>query len=292
MDRLLGALLIVISAVSFGAMPIFARLAYDAGANPTTVLFLRFIIASVFITALMIAKRITFPRGRHLVALVLMGAVVYVAQSLSYFKALSVASPGLVAILLYLYPAFVTVLTAIFLKSPVTRIKILALSLCLIGTSLTIGLDGGGQASGIVLAITAAFIYALYTIAGSTVARRAGAFPSSAVIMISAGLVFAGLVVVRGAQFPMTLAGWISIMALALVSTVIAIGTFLAGLKRIDPANASMISTLEPVVAVALSIVFLGEAITPSKFIGGTLIIGAVILLVKAESKATGARVS
>ena len=180
---------------------------------------------------------------------------------------------------------------AVFLKSPVTRTKIFALTLCLTGTYFTIGLEGGGQVAGIILAITAAFIYALYTITGSEVARKAGAFPSSAVIMISAGLVFGGLVAVKGAEFPTNLIGWISVAALALVSTVFAMGTFLAGLKRVDPANASMISTLEPVVAVALSVIFLGEAVTLPKVVGGSLILGAVILLAGAESKPTEARV-
>lgn len=291
MDRLFGVLLIVFSAASFGAMPLLARLAYNAGADPTTLLFLRFIIASVLMTALMFVRRIRFPRGRDLGVLILMGAVVYVSQSLSYFTALSMAAPGLVAILLYLYPAFVTVLMAVFLKSPITKTKILALTLCLTGTYFTIGLEGGGQIAGIILAITAAFIYALYTITGSEVARKSGAFPSSAVIMISAGLVFGGLVALRGGRFPTNPIGWLSVLALALVSTVFAIAAYLAGLKRIDPANAAMISTLEPVVAVVLSVIFLGEAVTPSKVMGGSLILAAVILLARAESKPTEAHV-
>ena len=60
--------------------------------------------------------------------------------------------------------------------------------------------------------------------------------------------------------------------------------TFFAGLKRIDPANASMISTLEPVVTVALAVIVLGEAITMPKILGGTMILAAVALLARSES--------
>jgi len=287
MERLFGVLLILVSAASFGTMPIFARFAYEAGSNPITVLFLRFSIASVFMITLMILRGTAFPRGRTFIALVLMGGVGYVGQSLSYFTALTLASAGLVAILLYLYPALVVVLTVIFLKEPVTKLKILALILSLGGTVLTIGLDRGGQFLGIVLAITAAIIYSVYIIVGSKVIKKTDAFSSSAVIVVSAGVVSCGLVAVHGGEWPTTMAGWISIIAIALISTVVGIVTFLAGLRRIGPATASMLSTFEPVVTVSLAVIVLGEAITFSKIVGGMMVLSAVTLLAKSEPKTT-----
>lgn len=127
MDRLFGVLLILVSAASFGAMPVFARFAYEAGSDPITVLFL---------------------------------------------------------------------------KDPITKIKTLALILALAGTMLTIGLDGGGQSLGIILAITAAIIYSVYIIVGSKVIRKADAFSSSAVIMVSAGVVSCGHVWPYRLEYP------------------------------------------------------------------------------------------
>lgn len=285
MDRLFGVLLILVSAASFGAMPVFARFAYEAGSDPITVLFLRFSIASVFMLIVMVLRGIAFPKGRTFIALVLMGGVGYVCQTLSYFTALTLASAGLVAILLYLYPALVVIFTVLFLKDPITKIKALALILALAGTMLTIGLDGGGQSLGIILAITAAIIYSVYIIVGSRVIRKADAFSSSAVIMVSAGVVSCGLVAVHGGAWPATMAGWISIVAIALVSTVLGIVTFLEGLRRIGPANASMLSTLEPVVTVSLAAIVLGEAITFSRIVGGMMVLSAVTLLAKSEPK-------
>ena len=58
-----GVLLIITSAISFGAMPIFARLAYSSGADPITVLFLRFGLAAVVMMGIMLFGKIRFPRG-------------------------------------------------------------------------------------------------------------------------------------------------------------------------------------------------------------------------------------
>lgn len=119
---------------------------------------------------------------------------------------------------------------------------------------------------------------------GSKVISKAGAFPASTIVIISAGVAFSGIVAVKGVKFPGTATGWVSVLAIALVSTALAIVAFFAGLKRIDPANASMISTLEPVVTVALAIMVLGETMTLHKILGGMMIFAAVLLLTRREA--------
>jgi drug/metabolite transporter (DMT)-like permease len=195
------------------------------------------------------------------------------------------APAGQVAILLYLYPAFVTLLATIFLKKPVTTLKLAALSLTFGGTILIIGLDSGsGQVLGMVLGITAAILYSIYIIVGSAVMSNTDAFSASTTVIIAAGVVFSGIAAVKGLEFPGTLTGWAASLAIALVSTALAIVTFFAGLKRIDPANASMISTLKPVVTVALAAVVLGETMTMPKILGGIMILAAVVLLARNEA--------
>src|SRR5260370_24631453 len=114
MQRRIGVLLIIISAASFGTLPIFTRLAYRAGAEPGTLLALRFPLASIVMVAIIAARKIPFPAGRTLLVLVLMGAIGYVAQSLAYFTALTMSSAALVALLLYLDPALLLQLPASF----------------------------------------------------------------------------------------------------------------------------------------------------------------------------------
>jgi drug/metabolite transporter (DMT)-like permease len=96
-------------------------------------------------------------------------------------------------------------------------------------------------------------------------------------------MVYAGLVFFQGPKFPQTSLGWVMTLAIAVISTLVAIVTFFAGLKRIGAVNASMISTLEPPVTVALAILFLDERLTLIKLLGGLLIIGAAFILAKNE---------
>ncbi|MGI8686545.1 MAG: DMT family transporter [Acidimicrobiales bacterium] len=132
--RASGVGLIAVSAASFGAMAIFARLAYDGGADITAVLFLRFAIAAPCMAVLLRLRGQPWPRGRVLAGLVAMGGIGYVGQSLSYFTALTLASASLVALLLYAYPAIVTVLSAVLFGVRLTPVRIGAPVLALAGT--------------------------------------------------------------------------------------------------------------------------------------------------------------
>lgn len=283
MQYLIGVFLIIVSGISFGAAAIFARFAYEAGTNPITLLFLRFGIASICMIFIILVRKNPLPRGRILIGLVLMGALGYVGQSFCYFTGLTLASAGLVALLLYLYPAIVTVISVIFLKEPVSKLKITALVLALAGTVLTIGPAGGGQPLGIILSLGAAFIYSIYILVGSKIVKQGTAIQSSTVIIISAAVVYGGLISIQGPAFPVTLSGWISVIALALISTVLAVVTFLAGLERVGPTNAATLSTIEPVVTVVLASLILGETITPLRILGGMMILLAVIFLARGE---------
>ena len=91
----------------------------------------------------MLFSKTPFPRGLVLLELILLGAIGYVGESLAYFTALTMASPGLVALLLYIYPALVTALSAIFLKEHLTTVKVVALLLALSGSVLTIQITSG-----------------------------------------------------------------------------------------------------------------------------------------------------
>jgi drug/metabolite transporter (DMT)-like permease len=281
--KLKGMFFVIISAIAFGAIAIFAKTAYSAGSDPVSVLFFRFSIAAVVMIPLMITRNIPFPRGRTLLGLILMGGIGYVGMSFCYFAALTMASAGLVAILLYLYPAIVTTLSAVLFKETLGGQKIVALILALAGTILTIGLSGGGQPLGIALAMTAPFIYSAYILAGSKFTKQAGVLSTSTVVILSASVVFGFLVLIEGLSLPRTLAGWGSVLAIALGSTVIAVNTFFAGLKRVGPTNASVLSTFEPVTTVILASLFFGEEIGSMRVAGGLLILAAVILLAKSE---------
>ena len=87
----------------------------------------------------------------------------------------------------------------------------------------------------------------------------------------------------NGVSLPTTNSGWINIAGIVLVAPVIPVVTFLAGLERIGPTNAAMLSTLEPVVTVLLAVWIFGELLQPTIMLGGGLILLAVILLTRGE---------
>jgi len=283
MHYLIGVFLILVSGSSFGALAIFARLAYDDRVTPITLLFLRFGIASLCMLLIMWLRRIPIPRGWVLLGLALMGGIGYVGQALSYFTALTLIPAGLVALLLYLYPAIVTILAVIILKERISKWKVIALLMALGGTVLTIGPTGGGQVLGVVFGLGAAFIYSTYILVGSRITKQVTAIQSSTVVIVSAAIVSSVLVAIKGPAFPATASGWASVIAIALISTVLAIITFFAGLERVGPTNASTLSTVEPAVTVVLAAMVLGETVSLFRIIGGMMIILAVIIHARSE---------
>src|SRR5512136_1593095 len=258
MQRLSGALFIIISAASFGTLAILGRYAYADGLDTFTVLALRFCFAALLMAGWQVVRRAGWPHGKTLAQLIGMGALGYVGQSFCFLTATQYASAGLVALLLYLYPAFVAILSAIFLKEKLNRVKVMALALATTGVALIVD-PQGGQWTGILLAIGSAAIYSVYIIVGAGVMKQVSAMPSSTVIFASAGLVYGALTALNGPHWPTTANGWLTVAAITIVATVIPVATFLAGLKRIGPTDASMLSTLEPVVTVVLAALLFQE---------------------------------
>lgn len=285
-DTVRGALLVALSAASFGAMAIFGRYAYAGGTDVLGLLTLRFLIGGTILAAVARRRGIAWPRGRTFWGIVAMGALGYVGQSLCYFIALQHAQASLVALLLYLYPAFVTLLAALWLGERLTRVKCAALVLCLGGSALMVG-GGQGEPLGIALSLTAAVVYSLYIVAGARVTRGVDPLATTALVCLAAAAVFCTVSFVRtlsGAppHLPATPSSWAAVAAIALVSTVTAMLSFFAGLTRLGAARTSMLSTLEPVVTVLLAAVLLGERLTPLQWLGGAGVLAAVLWLVRA----------
>ncbi|MDP9240596.1 MAG: DMT family transporter [Actinomycetota bacterium] len=284
--RAAGVGLIALSAASFGVMPVLTKVVYRDGAEPVGVLAVRFSCAAVLLSLLVAVTR---PPGRTvrtagrptLVALLLLGAIGYAGQSSSYFAALTHASAGLVALLLYVYPALVVGLVALLYRERPRTVTVICLLVAVVGTGLTLGPIGGGQITGALLALLAAIFYAVYIVTGSRITPRLGPLRSTAVIMVGAAatlLCWAGL---TGPRLPSSAGGWLALSAVVVVCTVVAPWSFFAGLARVGPADASTISTLEPVVSVLLGVLVLGERLAGIQIAGAVLVLGAVVLLAR-----------
>lgn len=283
--RRVGVAWVLASAASFGAMAIFARHAYADGAEVIAVLFLRFTIAALCMSVIVAWGRRRWPGARHTLILAGMGGVGYVGQSLSFFSALKYASAGLVALLLYLYPFIVTVLGALLARRALSRRRVVLILVALLGTAATIGGDVGGQPLGIMLGIAAALIYSIYILVGERVLAQEDPLAAAAVVMLAAAMVFGLLAWWQMPVFPASALAWTSVLAIALVSTVVAMVGFFIGVRYLGAADAATLSTVEPVVTMVLAAIFLGEYVRPLQIVGAAAVLFALILLVRSPAR-------
>lgn len=278
-QRFTGALFVLLSAAGFGVLGIFGKLAFISGVSIDTLLMLRFAIAGLLMSVLMVMLRLSWPKGRDLLILAAMGAIGYVGQAFCYFSALQHASAGLTALLLYLYPALVTLASAALGRQKLTLPKLLAVIATLVGILLTVSGGLSGTVSGVIYGISAAVIYTGYILTGELVTRRTGAIPAATVIMLTAAAVFGITALYNGIHLPIGLTGWGAVAGIALLSTIVPMVGFFAGMQRIGAADAATLSTFEPVVTLAMAALLLGESLNQLQLFGAGLVICAVIAL-------------
>lgn len=284
-SRLVGAAWVVASATGFGALGVLGKVAFASGASTAAVLFLRFLIAGALMSLIMGCARLPWPRGRDLLILVAMGGVGYVGQAFCYFSSLRHASAGLTALLLYLYPAFVTLAAAALRRQRLTPLKSGAVAASMAGIMLTVSDGLSGTPAGIAFGAGAAVIYTGYILVGEQVSRRTGVIPAATVIMLAAAAVFGAALLLDGGSWPGSVPGWGAVAGIAILATVVPMVGFFAGMQRLGATDAATLSTLEPVVTLLLAAVFLGESLGGVKLAGASLVLGAVVALARSGSR-------
>jgi drug/metabolite transporter (DMT)-like permease len=279
--RLVGTLLALLSAASFGVMPVLTKVVYDDGAGLAGVLSVRFSLAALVLLGLARLRGEGLPRGRQLVALLLLGGVGYVVESLCYFAALSRISAGLTALLLYLYPALVVLLTAAVTRVRPRRTATVCVVVATMGTLLTIGPVSGGQWTGVLLGLGSALAYSGYIVVSSQQVLGVGPFATAGVVMAGAAVVYDLGAVGTHARLPSSSAAWLALLGVTFFGTIVAVSAFFAALERLGPADTAVISTFEPVVSVVVAAAVLGEKLSVVQLLGGALVLGAVVALAR-----------
>ena len=277
---MLGIALALTSAASFGVMPVLTKVVYDDGAEPVGVLAVRFAVAAVVLQVLARARREPRPPGRTLAVLVGLGGIGYVGQALCYFFALERISAGLTSLLLYVYPALVVVLGAVVLRDRPRPLAVGCVVVATLGTALTIGPVAGGQASGVLLGLAAALVYAVYILVSSRVSG-VGPFATSAWVLMASAAVMGVLAALTGPRLPSSGAAWLALVGVALVGTVLAVSTFFAALALLGPSDTAVVSTVEPVVSIAVAGLVLGERLGGLQLAGGVVVLLAVGVLAR-----------
>jgi drug/metabolite transporter (DMT)-like permease len=276
--------MIVASAVAFAALGVFGKLAFDAGVGVVTLLFVRFGVAAVLFWAATLRTRgaLAGTANRTVLAALALGAVGYALQAGLFFAALTRMDVSLLSMVLYTYPATVTLGAIALGRETATRRRIGALLVSSSGVALVLlgaGADGFDYL-GAAMGLGAALAYTAYILVSDRVTTDLPTLPLSALVTTGAAVTFGVAGVVTGSlDAGFAQEGWLWLGAIALVSTVTPILLFFSGLRRVGPSMAAILSTLEPPTTVALAFAAFGESPTAVQLTGGALVLGAVLLL-------------
>ena len=274
--------MVLVSAAAFAANSILAKVAYDVGFHVFQLLAIRFVLAAMGMwgIALFLGQNpLRLERGR-LLQLFALGFFVYTGQSTAYFLALQTLPASLCVLIVYIYPSLTVLAGWLFLRRAITRWHLTALVSSFLGIALLLGGAQFAFAWALVFAIAAPVIYTTYILLGEKVMAGTPALGASAVIFTGAALAFCILAPIAGqVALPRGLAGWSVGVAIAVIPTMVAISLFMAGLPRVGASRAALLSTIEPVVTVALAAVVLGERLTGVQAVGGLLVVLAVVVV-------------
>ena len=284
--------MVLVSASAFAANSILGKVAYANGFHVFQLLATRFVLASVGMWALALflgqsPLRIPPRSARRLFAL---GFFIYTAQSTSYFTALQTLPASLCVLIVYVYPSLTVLAGRLFLGRAITRWHVIALASSFAGIALLLGGAQFALGWGLVFAVAAPVIYTTYILLGEKLMTGVPALGASAVIFTGAALAFCVLAAAGGQiELPHGAGGWAIAFAIAVIPTMVAISLLMSGLSRVGASRAALLSTIEPVVTVALAAVVLGERLSVLQAVGGVLVVLAVVVVVEAARR-TNAR--
>jgi drug/metabolite transporter (DMT)-like permease len=219
-----------------------------------------------------------------------LGAIGYSAQTGCYFSALDRLDASLLALLVYTFPAIVTVAAIVLGRERASARTAGSLVLASCGLVLVLAGAGAGtlDPSGTVLGLTAALIYSAFILTSEGVAERLGPLVLSTLVCSGAAPTLTAASALGGdlrlGDLSATGFGWIA--CIAVVSTVGAISLFFAGLKRVGATTASIVSTAEPLTTVLLAFVVFGESLGTVQLLGGALVLSGVVLLSARRARA------
>ncbi|MEO9331839.1 DMT family transporter [Pseudomonas guguanensis] len=275
-----GFVLVLLAAFCYGLQPLFALYAYAGGANPVGLLLVRFLIAAAVLLLLLRLRGIGLPNWRLTRQNLLLG-VGYGLAALGYYSASHSTSVSLAVILMYSFPAFVTALSILYLGERTSPLKLLSLLLALCGVLLATGLNFHGDLEGVLWALFAAFSYGASIIYGTHRVRHVQPLASAVVVLLGCAMTFAVAALYWDVQLPSGEQAWSATLGLALFATILPVAAFLAGSPNIGSSTAATLSTLEPVVAVTIAVMLIGEPVSTGVLGGGALVVLAAILLAR-----------
>ncbi|MGQ9551464.1 MAG: DMT family transporter [Candidatus Bathycorpusculaceae bacterium] len=285
-QKLLGGILVLISAVCFGFIPIFARFAYEGSVSVNGLLFIRFFLAFILVGIfLRLTGRFYIPSRTQFLFLLALGGIVYFLAAFLYFTSFLFIPISVAVLIANTYPVFVITVSLALGLEKISLSLIFSVLLTLIGLAFLSNPILNVSTIGILLSLGTAVTYAAYTLllprALKGLSSEIGAF----YLMGAAGFSFGMFGVLKNdLQFPWDIKTWAWIMMISVISTTVALIMLFKGIKIIGPSRTSVLSTVEPATAVVLASILFKDALNITQWIGGILILFATILIATKKS--------
>ena len=282
----------IAGAVCWGLIGLFIAPLYARGFTAWDVVAIRGIFSFVFLFLVMLLfyRNQLYTRLKDHIFFASAGIFSLAFFNYFYFEVFSRSSLSLAVTLLYTGPLFVMILSRIFFKELLTVRKGIALVFAIIGCALVVGLLPFGSESipgkTLLMGILSGFFYALYSIFTKPVTRRYSALTITTYTFFYMGLFMSLTSDVWSKtdlfQYPDV---WVAALLLALVSTVAAYVLYTAGLKYLEAGKASILATIEPIIAVLVSVLFLGDHLGITQVLGIALVLYSAVLIVERRKR-------
>lgn len=292
-QRKKGILYVLLSAVIFGSMPLWARHFYAAGGNAESLVFYRSFLALPPLLLLMQREKARWKLDRKTVWSLGVLSLFNALTPLLLFQSYNSISSGMATTIHFIYPVFVLVGSALFCGEAITPVKLACLGLCTAGILCFYTPGQNGALAGMALAFLSGITYAVYTV----YLEKSGlkAMPPYQMVFYIAlfnSVVLAAYQLPTGRlSFGWSLPIWALLFFFAFAVSVGAVVLFQLGVKYVGPTQTSILSTFEPLTSILLGVAFMNESLTPRSLAGICAILGAVVLLALRGKEPAGKKI-
>ncbi|MRH43490.1 EamA family transporter [Aquibacillus halophilus] len=292
MNKKMAFLFIAFGASLWGIIGVFVTYLNEIGFTSVQIVAIRTISATIFLVVYVFFKNRRLLKIRVTDSKYFIGTGIFsiVLFNWCLFSAMEETSISIATILLYTAPAFVTIIARFLFKELFTVRKLLALLITFIGCGFVVGVVPATSEPisfyGLILGLGSGFFYALYSIFGKFALRKYNSLTVTVYTFLFAMIAitpFSNL----WSVFPLfsTLEVWLYIIGLGFLSTMLAFIFYTIGLNRVESSQASIIATVEPVVASLASFVIFQERLNYWQYFGIILVILAVIIVQESAKK-------
>lgn len=281
----------IITGITYGLNPLFAKPLMNEGASTEAILFFRYGIAVILLGAYLLLKKEGFKITLKQAGVLLALGLLYTASSTFLFEAYNYIASGLATTLVFLFPVMVAIIM-VFLKVVPSWPVWLSIVATFIGVMV---MTGGSHSEainpiGVWCSIASAFVYALFVViinrskAISTISNSLLTFYA----LIVGTIVFFTRSAFSGADLMTGLTGnmaWLNLIGLAFLPTIVSTASLAIATRNIGATKASVLGVFEPITAILVGTLVFGEALTTNIILGITISTAAVTFMILATKR-------